>query len=154
MKTKLSMIALLACLLPGCELTRDSGLWRGSISPTDSFEMNENCELEIELTRTSETLIVHTVNMGCPRYSYQWRVGAFDVFGGGVWKYGRRIGNIDPNGEVDLELTDAVVDEPLPMGYRSMRLRWNRVGSELQFWQETESFGRYRVSRGWLRRAR
>lgn len=145
---------LLCVFLSSCELSRDSGVWRGEVSVDDGYTFSEQCQLEVEITRSSDTLILHSMNLGCPRYSYSWRVGAFDLFGGGIWKYGQRLGEVDPDGEVDLSLHSAVVDEPLPMAYRSIRLRWRRVGSELQIWQESEGLGRPGTVKGWLRRKR
>jgi hypothetical protein len=154
MKFHFLFVSLFCVFLSGCNLTGDSGLWRGSVSTKESYDRSEQCDLEIEITRSSDTLIVHSLNLNCPRYSYQWRVGAFDLFGGGIWKHGQRVGNVDPSGEVELELFPWVTDEPLPMGNRSIKLRWNRLGSELQFWQESNRFGWNQITSGWLRKVR
>lgn len=147
-------LILFCVFLSSCELSRDSGLWRGTVTVEDGYRFTEQCQVEVEITRSSETLILHSVAMECPRYSYTWGVGAYDVFGGGIWKYGQRIGDLDPDGEVELDLSSGVVDEPLPMAFRSVRLRWKRMGSELQFWQEGEGFGRRTEAKGWLQRKR
>jgi hypothetical protein len=152
MKIHFLLISVFCVLLNGCNLTGDSGLWRGTITTYESHELLESCDLELEINRSEETLIVHSLEMQCPRYSYRWKVGAFDLFGGGIWKHGQRVGNVDPNGEVELELLPWVTDEPLPVGYRSIKLRWNRLGSELRFWQESNRFGWSQKSSGWLRK--
>lgn len=156
MKTILSVTLGLALAigLTGCNIVRDTGLWRGTVVVRDELRAPYTCEVEIDLTHTDDTLAIHHLLTSCNAYSSKWHPGTFELLGSSAWKNGRNIGWAREDGSANLELDDNTADERFPMPSNRVILSWVRVGEGIEFTQETYYAGRIQRSTGLLRKTR
>jgi len=157
MKTFISKIFLglmITLVLSGCDLKRDSGLWRGTVVVRDEMRNPYTCELEVDISHTDRDLILHHMLTSCKAYSAKWHPGTYEVHGESVWKNGRSVGTALPDGTVSLELNDQVADDRYPMPASRVIVSWMRVGEGLEFTEEAYFAGRIQRSSGLLRRVR
>ncbi len=150
----LGMGALLLTVLSGCRVYQDSGLWRGAAIYQDELHIPVACEMEVEITHSTEEIILHTLASDCGDQASRWRPGGFELDGSSVWRNGRIIGTASSSGSARIDLDAETVDEIYPFLAKRVTLSWARSGDRLQFSEEAEFKGRRRSVTGWLSRVR
>ena len=139
--------------LTGCEVAPDTGNWRGTGVYRDGIHAPVTCNLKLDLTHTDEYVRIHQIGSDCAFKSAYWQAGTFDLHGTSLWKNGRIVGSATSNGAVTIDLLDPLVDDRYPFPAQKVTLSWTRVGSYLEYTEETYFDGKVQRTHGWLRKS-
>jgi hypothetical protein len=156
MKTILAKFCVVACglALVACDLKRDAGLWRGTVVVRDEVRGNSLCDLEVDITHSSEHLMIHHVAVSCDGFRAKWHPGNYEIHAGAIWKNGRAVGWEHNDGSVTLELNDFTMDSRYPFPAHRVVLSWSLAGDSLDYREDSYFAGRVQSTSGWLRKVR
>lgn len=152
-----SLVFAMAILfgLTGCDIKRDSGLWRGTVVVReDDGRSPYTCQVELNITHTGETVTIHHLTTSCDAFASKWHGDTYEVHGHSLFYNGRDVGWARDDGAVILELEHGDMRERFPILADKVMLSWLRVGDSLEFTEEVSFASRTKRSTGWLRKVR
>ncbi len=136
--------------LTACDVQRDSGLWRGTVKVREEGRTVRECDVELNLTHTNETMTIHHLHTGCDAYGARWEGESFEVHERSLFLRGREVGWVTLDGTAELALQRYDLGESYPLLADELRLSWQRKGEGLGFTEEVTYAGRKRYSTGTL----
>jgi hypothetical protein len=154
--TKKFLVALIpgafALGLMGCELVRapDSGTWKGTAVFRDELYQPITCDMTLDLIHTDDSLRIYNIQNDCQRGSNRWSALSFDIHGSELWQGGRVVGHASSDGSVSFELPDAYYNSNFPVPASRVVVAWTKVGSALEFTQETYFANTVQRTHAWL----
>ncbi len=144
------LVALFA--LSSCDVYPESGKWDGDLNVTDDVTHESyRCQGNVDLTRTSEMVLLRNFDLYCGSHSVHWSPDAYTRRGSELFRDGRKAGDIYPDGTVRLDLVDPYFNDRYPNRVGRVVLTWSRMGDSLHFSLREETDGRSRMMEGSLR---
>jgi|GEM_PF-1671208 len=140
--------------LSSCDVYPESGKWSGDTSVIDERSHESyRCPLSVDLTRTSEVVMIRSLDLFCGSRSLHWSPDAYTRRGSELFKDGQKVGDVYADGTVRLELRDPYFSDRYPNRVNKLVVTWSRMGDALHFSLREETEGYTRTVEGSLRTA-
>ncbi len=157
LRSSKTISAFLVCLfvLTSCDIYPESGRWTGDLSVVDErTQESYRCPVTLDLTRTSEVVILRSLDLSCGSRTMYWSPDAYTRLGIELFRDGLKVGDIYPDGTVRIDVRDPYFNDHYPVRVGRLVVTWSRLGDSLHFSLREETAGRARTMEGSLRSVR